>query len=213
MMNTEFYGILAMFFGTFVVAIPLGRYIARVYGGEHSLLDPVMGPIERFFFRLSGIDAKREMNWKEHLKALLAINLVWFLWTMFLLMNQGWLPWNPDGNPSMSADLAFNTTISFVVNCNLQHYSGETGATYLSQIFGMMFLQFVSAATGMAAAAMVFNALRERTSEKLGNFYDYFLKSLTRVLLPISMVVAVMLMFSGTPQTSWGGQHRHLTGG
>ena len=204
MMNTELFGILVMFFGTLLLAIPLGRYIARVYGGERSLLDPVMGPIERFFFRLSGIDSKREMNWKEHLKAMLTINMIWFLWTMFVLMNQGWLPWNPDGNPSMSADLAFNTTISFVVNCNLQHYSGETGATYFSQIFGMMFLQFVSAATGMAAAAMVFNALRERTSEKLGNFYDYFLKSLTRVLLPISMVVAVLLMFSGTPQASLG---------
>ena len=207
MLNSELFGILAMFFGTLLLAIPLGRYIARVYGGEHSLLDPVMGPIERFFFRISGIDAKREMNWKEHLKAMLTINMIWFLWTMFVLMNQSWLPWNPDGNPSMSADLAFNTAISFVVNCNLQHYSGETGATYFSQIFGLMFLQFVSAATGMAAAAMVFNALRERTSEKLGNFYDYFLKSLTRVLLPISMVVAVLLMFSGTPQTALGKDH------
>ncbi len=204
MLNTELFGILAMFFGSLVLAIPLGRYIARVYGGERSLLDPVMGPIERFFFRLSGIDSKREMNWKEHLRALLTINMIWFLWTMFVLMNQSWLPWNPDGNPSMSADLAFNTAISFVVNCNLQHYSGETGATYFSQIFGMMFLQFVSAATGMAAAAMVFNALRERTSEKLGNFYDYFLKSLTRVLLPLSIIVAVLLMFSGTPQTALG---------
>ncbi|MBK7381796.1 MAG: potassium-transporting ATPase subunit KdpA [Flavobacteriales bacterium] len=203
-MNTELFGILVMFFGTLLLAIPLGRNIARVYGGERSLLDPVMGPVERFFFRFSGIDAKREMNWKEHLKALLTINMIWFLWTMFVLMNQGWLPWNPDGNPSMSADLAFNTAISFVVNCNLQHYSGETGATYFSQVFGMMFLQFVSAATGMAAAAMVFNALRERTSEKLGNFYDYFLKSLTRVLLPLSVVVAVLLMFSGTPQTAAG---------
>ena len=203
-MNTELFGILAMFFGTLLLAIPLGRYIARVYGGERSLLDPVMGPIERFIFRISGIDSKREMNWKEHLKALLTINMIWFLWTMFVLMNQSWLPWNPDGNPSMSADLAFNTAISFVVNCNLQHYSGETGATYFSQIFGMMFLQFVSAATGMAAAAMVFNALRERTSEKLGNFYDLFLKSLTRVLLPLSIIVAVLLMFSGTPQTALG---------
>ena len=76
MMNTELFGILAMFFGTLLVAIPLGRYIARVYGGERSLLDPVMGPIEGLFFRLSGIDSKREMNWKEHLKALLTINMI-----------------------------------------------------------------------------------------------------------------------------------------
>ncbi len=204
MMNTELFGIVAMFLAAFLLAIPLGRYIARVYGGERSLLDPVMGPVERLFFRLSGIDAKREMDWKEHLKALLTINMVWFLWTMFVLTNQGWLPWNPDGNPSMSADLAFNTAISFVVNCNLQHYSGESGVTYFSQIFGLMFLQFVSAGTGLAAAAMVFNALKQRTANKLGNFYDYFLKSMTRVLLPLSLVVAVLLMFNGTPQTVEG---------
>lgn len=204
MMNTELFGIVAMFLAALLLAIPLGRYIARVYGGERSLLDPLMGPVERLFFRLSGIDAKREMDWKEHLKALLTINMVWFLWTMFVLTNQGWLPWNPDGNPSMIADLAFNTAISFVVNCNLQHYSGESGVTYFSQIFGLMFLQFVSAGTGLAAAAMVFNALKQRTANKLGNFYDYFLKSMTRVLLPLSLVVAVLLMFNGTPQTVEG---------
>lgn len=204
MMNTELFGVVVMFLAAIMLAVPLGRYIARVYGGERSLLDPVMGPLERFFFRFSGIDPKREMDWKEHLKGLLTINMIWFLWTLFVLMNQGWLPWNPDGNPSMSADLAFNTTISFVVNCNLQHYSGETGATYFSQVFGLMFLQFVSAGTGMAAAAMVFNALKERTATKLGNFYDYFLKSMTRVLLPLSVVVAVLLMFNGTPQTAAG---------
>lgn len=204
MLNTELLGVGAMFLATVGLAIPLGRYIAKVYGGERSLLDPVMGPVERFIFRFSGIDATKGMTWQEHLRALLTINLAWFLWTMLLLMNQGWLPWNPDGNPSMSADLAFNTAISFVVNCNLQHYSGETGATYFTQIFGLMFLQFVSAATGMAAAAMVFNALRERSATQLGNFYDYFVKSLTRILLPLSVVVATLLMFEGTPQTALG---------
>jgi len=99
--------------------------------------------------------------------ALLTINLVWFLFAMFILMCQGWLPLNPDGNPSMSPHLAFNTAISFLVNCNLQDYSGETGATYLSQLICLMFLQFVSAATGLAAAAIVFNALKERTTDKL----------------------------------------------
>jgi K+-transporting ATPase ATPase A chain len=204
MLNTELMGVAAMFLVTVGLGIPLGRYIARVYAGERSLLDPVMGPVERFFFRFARIDAKREMTWQEHLKALLTINLVWFLWGMFVFMNQGWLPWNPDGNPSMGADLAFNTTISFLVNCNLQHYSGESGATYFSQVFALMFLQFVTAATGMAAAAAVFNALRERKSTALGNFYDYFLKSLTRILLPVSAVVALLLMLDGTPQTPLG---------
>jgi potassium-transporting ATPase potassium-binding subunit len=108
--------------------------------------------------------------------ALLTINLIWFGLAMFILMNQGWLPWNPDGIPSINADLAFNTAISFLVNCNLQHYSGETGATYFSQVFCLMFLQFVSAATGLAALAVVFNALKERTTDKHGNFYNYFVK-------------------------------------
>ncbi len=204
MPNTEILGVIAMFLATVGLALPLGRYIAKVYSGERSLLDPVMGPLERFIFRFSGIDAAKGMTWQQHLRALLTINLAWFFWTMLLLMNQGWLPWNPDGNPSMGPELAFNTTISFLVNCNLQHYSGETGATYLSQVFGMMFLQFVSAATGMAAAAMVFNALRERSAKHLGNFYDYFMKSLTRILIPLSVVVAVLLMFEGTPQTALG---------
>lgn len=204
MLNTELMGVAAMFLATVVLAFPLGRYIARVLSGERTLLDPVMGPLERFLFRTAGIDVRREMTWQQHLKALLTINLVWFLWTMLVLMNQSWLPWNPDGNPSMGPDLAFNTAISFLVNCNLQHYSGETGATYFSQVFALMFLQFVSAATGIAAAAMVFNALRERTATGLGNFYVYFVKSLTRLLLPLSLVVATLLMFEGTPQTTAG---------
>ena len=101
----------------------------------------------------------------------------------------------------MTADLAFNTAISFVVNCNLQDYSGETGASYFTQIFVFTFLQFVSAATGMAALAVLFNALKERTTDKLGNFYNYFMKSLTRVLLPLSIVVAVIFLFNGMPMT------------
>lgn len=213
-MDPEILGIVTLFLLTVVLAVPLGRYIARVYAGERSLLDPVMGPVERFFFRAAGIDARQQMTWKEHLKALLTINLVWFLWAMFVLTNQGWLPWNPDGNPGMSADLAFNTAISFVVNCNLQHYSGETGATYFSQVFALMFLQFVSAGTGMAAAAMVFKALREpagsRAPAGLGNFYDHFLKSMTRVLLPLCLPVAVLLLSNGTPQTA-AGQDRIVT--
>ena len=103
----------------------------------------------------------------------------------------------------MTPDLAFNTAISFVVNCNLQHYSGETGVSYLSQMV-LMFLQFVSAGVGMAAAAMIFTAMKEKTTDKLGNFYNYFIKSCTRILLPLSAIVAVALLFSGTPMTFEG---------
>ena len=122
---------------------------------------------------------------------------------MLVLMNMGWLPLNPDGNPSMSADLAFNTTVSFVSNTNLQHYSGETGVSYLGSTDPDVF-QFISAGAGMAACAVVFNAMKERTTEKLGNFYNYFVKSCTRILLPLSIVVAVILLFNGTPMTFEG---------
>src|SRR5690606_16036705 len=107
-MNTELFGVIALFILTVAIAIPLGRYIGKVYLGEKTLLDPVFGPIERFFFRISGIDSSREMNWKQHIYALLGINLVWFFLCFLILLNQGWLPLNPDHNPSMSPDLAFN---------------------------------------------------------------------------------------------------------
>ena len=202
-MNSEILGVLAMFVITVALAWPLGRYIARVYSGERTWTDPVFEPIERLFFRVSGMDSQREMSWIEHLKALLTINMVWFLMTMFILLNMAWLPLNPDGNPSMTPDLAFNTSISFLVNCNLQHYSGESGLSYLGQLC-LMFLQFVSAATGLAAAAVVFNALKSRQTTRLGNFYDYFLKSNTRILLPLCLVVTVILLINGTPMTFEG---------
>ncbi|MDX1907313.1 MAG: potassium-transporting ATPase subunit KdpA [Bacteroidia bacterium] len=202
-MYAEIAGIILLFGLTLLAAWPLGRYIARVYAGEKTITDRLFAPLEKLFFRLSGIDAQRDMTWQEHLKALLTINFVWFFLTMCVLMNQGWLPLNPDANPSMTPDLAFNTSISFIVNCNLQHYSGESGLSYLGQLT-LMFLQFVSAGIGMAAAAVLFNAMRERQSQQLGNFYDYFLKSCTRMLLPLSIVVALLLLFSGSPMTFEG---------
>ena len=202
-MTSEIIGIVLMFIMTAALAVPLGKYIANVYEGNKSEID-FFTPLEKGFFKISGIDAQREMTWQEHLKALLTINLLWFFWAMLILMNQGWLPLNPDGNPSMSPDLAFSTAISFVVNCNLQHYSGETGMSYLGQIGCLTFLQFVTAGTGMAACAVVFNAMRQRTTSQLGNFYNYFLKSCTRILLPLSFIVAVFIAFNGTPMNFEG---------
>ncbi len=202
-MNTEILGIIATFTLTILLAIPLGRYIGKVFNGDKTMADRVFNPLDRLFFKLSGIQPGKEMNWKQHLVALLTINLVWFLFSMFVLMNMSWLPLNPDGNPSMTADLAFNTTTSFVCNTNLQHYSGETGVSYLGQMVLMLF-QFISAGAGMAACAAVFNAMKERTTEKLGNFYNYFVKSCTRILLPLSIVVALILVFNGTPMTFEG---------
>ncbi len=202
-MNTELFGVISIFLLSILVAIPFGKYIAKVFTGDKTLLDPIFNPIEKFIFKLSGINATEEMNWKQHLKALLSVNVVWFFLCFFILLFQGSLFLNPDNNPNMSPDLAFNTAISFLVNCNLQHYSGETGLSYLSQMV-LMFLQFVSAAVGIAAAAMVFNAMKERTTDKLGNFYNYFIKSCTRILLPLSVFVAILLVFSGTPMTFEG---------
>ncbi|MBS1652670.1 MAG: potassium-transporting ATPase subunit KdpA [Bacteroidetes bacterium] len=202
-MNTEILGIIAMFTITLLLAIPLGKYMAKVYAGERTLLDPVFNPLEKLFFKVSGINSKNEMTWKQHLVALLTINLLWFLMSMFVLMNMSWLPLNPDGNPSQSVDLAFNTTISFLVNCNLQHYSGETGISYLGQLW-LMFLQFVTAGVGMAAAVVIFKAFKEKSTTQLGNFYDFFVKSCTRILLPLSLIVALVLVFEGTPMTFEG---------
>jgi potassium-transporting ATPase potassium-binding subunit len=202
-MNTEIIGVIVMFAASVLLSIPLGRYIGKVYEGQKTWLDPLLNPLDKFFFKAGGIRPEKEMNWKQHLVALLTINFIWFVFSMFILMNMAWLPLNPDQNPSMSADLAFNTTVSFVSNTNLQHYSGESGVSYLGQLILMLF-QFVSAGAGMAVCAMVFHAMKERTTEKLGNFYNFFVKSCTRILLPLSILVAVILLFNGTPMTFKG---------
>jgi K+-transporting ATPase ATPase A chain len=202
-MNTEIFGVILMFVLTVLLAIPLGKYMGKVYSGHRTWLDGLFNPLDKLFFKVSGVKPEKEMNWKQHLAALLTINLVWFLFSMLVLMTQGSLPLNPDGNPSMTADLAFNTSVSFISNTNLQHYSGESGVSYLGQLILMLF-QFISAAAGMAACVVVFMAMKEKSTDKLGNFYNFFVKSLTRVLLPISVVVAVILAFNGTPMTFKG---------
>ena len=202
-MNTELLGIIATYAITLLIAIPLGRYIAKVFGGQRTLLD-FMAPLERGIFRFCGIDPKEEMNWKQHLKALLTINMLWFVYAFFLLIFQDKLPLNPDHNAGQTPDLAFNTAISFLVNCNLQHYSGESGLTYFTQLFVITFLQFVSAATGIAALIALFKALRQKTTTQLGNFWDHLLKTTTRLLLPICLVIAGILAFRGTPASFAG---------
>jgi len=202
-MNSEILGIVLMYSIVFVLAIPLGRYIGKIIENEPTRLDTIFNPLDGLFFKLSAIDPTKEMNWKQHLVALLTLNVVWFVLSMLVLTNMGWLPLNPDGNPSMSADLAFNTSVSFVTNTNLQHYSGETGLSYLGQLM-LMLWQFISAGTGIAICAVVFLAMKERTSETLGNFYFFFVRACTRILLPLALVVATLLAFNGTPMTFEG---------
>ena len=202
-MNTELNGIVLIYLLTLLLAIPFGKYIGKVFKGEKTMLD-FLAPVEHLIFKICGIDANRQMNWKQHIAALLTINLIWFLWAMLILSTQGSLPLNPDDNPGMSPHLAFNTAISFLVNCNLQHYSGESGLTYFSQLSVITFLQFVSAATGISAAVIIFYAFINKTTTALGNFFHYFLLSITRILLPLSIIIAIILAFNGTPASFEG---------
>ncbi len=208
-MNTEYTGVIFMYLATIALAIPLGRYIAKVFKGERTWLD-FMAPLERLIFKISGIDPNKEMNWKQQLKAFLTINCLWLFYAFFCLLKQSHLPLNPDANPDQTPDLAFNTAISFITNTNLQDYSGESGATYYTQLFVFTFLHFVSAAAGFAAMMIVFKAMKDKVTDKLGNFWDYFVKGITRILLPISFVVAVILAFNGTP-TSYKGKDTVIT--
>lgn len=208
-MNSEILGVVITFLITVLLAYPLGKYIARVFKGERTLTS-FMNPVEKFFYRVCGINPTESMNWKQFLKAMLTINMLWFVYAFFLLIFQHKLPLNPDGNPGQTPDLAFNTAISFLVNCNLQHYSGESGLTYFTQLFVITFLQFVSAATGIAALVAVFNGLKEKTTENLGNFWSIFTKSITRVLLPLCIIAAIFLAFNGSP-TSYDGKDSIVT--
>ncbi len=186
-----------------VTAIPLGRYIGKVFSNEKTWLDGIFNPLDKLFFKVGGINTSKEMNWKQHLLALLTINLFWFLIAMFVLTNMSWLPLNPDANPSMSADLAFNTTVSFISNTNLQHYSGETGMSYLGQLVLMLF-QFISAGCGMAICAMVFFAMKDKSTSNPVNFYVLFVKSCTRILFPLALLLALVFVLNGMPMTFEG---------
>lgn len=197
-MNTEILGVILQIVLMVGLAWPLGRYIARVYKGKRTCLD-FMKPMERWIYRLSGVNPDEEMDWKQFLRALLTVNLFWFVWGMVLLVAQGALPLNPDGNIGQTCHQAFNTCISFMVNCNLQHYSGESGLTYFTQLFVIMLFQFITAATGMAAMAGIMKALAAKTTKTIGNFWRYLVLSTTRILLPLSLIVGMTLIVEGTP--------------
>ena len=204
-MNTEILGVILQWVALVVLCYPLGRYIAKVYRGERTWLD-FMAPLERGIYKVCSIDPDEDMDWKKFLKALLMVNLFWFFWGMVLLCCQSWLPLNPDGNATQTPDLAFNTCISFMVNCNLQHYSGESGLTYFTQLFVIMLFQFITAACGMAAMAGIMKALAAKTTKAIGNFWVYLVKSTTRILMPLSLLVGILLVINGTPMSFDGKQ-------
>lgn len=202
-MLPEYIGIFLMFGLTALLAYPLGKYIAGAFT-EKGSLNKVFLPLEKAIYRLSGVNPGQPMNWKAFLKAMLTVNMLWLVYAFVMLLLQDKLPLNPDGNPAQSPDLAFNTAISFLVNCDLQHYSGESGLTYFTQLFVISFLMFTSAATGMACLIAVLNALREKTVSNLGNFWVLFTRSITRILLPLSVIMALLLAYKGVPATLKG---------
>ena len=204
-MNTEILGVILQWVALVVLCYPLGRYIAKVYRGERTWLD-FMTPLERGIYKVCGINPDEDMDWKKFLKALLMVSLFWFFWGMVLLCCQSWLPLNPDGNANQTPDLAFNTCISFMVNCNLQHYSGESGLTYFTQLFVIMLFQFITAACGMAAMAGIMKALAGKTTKAIGNFWVFLVKSTTRILMPLSLLVGILLVINGTPMSFDGKQ-------
>lgn len=199
-MNTEILGVALQILLVVVLSYPLGKYIAKVYKGEKTGSD-FMKPIERMIFKVAGIDPTQEMSWKQFLKTLLLLNAFWLIWGMVLLVTQHWLPLNPDGNGPQTPDQAFNTCISFMVNCNLQHYAGESGLTYFTQLFVIMLFQFITAATGMAAMAGIMKSVASRTAKTIGNFWNFLVLSCTRILLPLSLLTGLLLIMQGTPMS------------
>lgn len=187
-----------------VLIVPLGRYLYKVVTGEKSFVDPVFDRIDGFIYRIAGIK-RDEMDWKKYAVSFLVTNLVMTLLVFALFLIQGALGLNPNGNKSMSVSLAFNTAASFITNTNLQHYSGEWGVTYLTQMGAITFLMFTSAASGLAVAAAFIRGIAGK-SKTVGNFFVDIVRIITRVLLPLSVVVSLLLVWQGVPQTLHGNQ-------
>jgi K+-transporting ATPase ATPase A chain len=179
----------------------LGKYIARVFLGEITLLDPVLNPLERIIFVLIGVRPSDEMTGWQYAKAILYSNVVMGILVFTILMTQAWLPFNPTGLGTPTWDTALHTTFSFLTNTDQQHYSGETTYSYASQSFALGFLMFVSSATGLAVGIAFIRGLTGRT---LGNFYIDITKSITRILLPMSIIMGLLFIMAGVPETLAG---------
>lgn len=175
-----------------------GRYIARVFLGQKTLLDPLVTPIERIIYSLGGIRAKDDMTGWQYIQAILYSNLFMGILVFFIIMTQQWLPLNPTNLGAPSWDLGLHTTISFITNTNQQHYSGETTLSYASQMLALGYHMFTSAATGLAVGIAFIRGL---TGRPLGNFYVDLVRSITRILLPFSIVGALLLLIAGVPET------------
>ncbi len=183
------------------LAKPLGSYMARVYEGQPILLDRVLGPIERLIYRLCGIEPDQEMNWKTYAAAMLIFSAVGVLSLYLLQRIQASLPLNPQGLTAVSPDLAFNTAVSFTTNTNWQNYGGETTMSYLTQMLGLTFHNFVSAAAGMAVLIALIRGFVRRNAQTIGNFWVDLVRTTLYILLPMAFVVALILVSQGVVQT------------
>ncbi len=182
-------------------AVPLGRYIGEVMSGGRTFLTPVLAPVERGFYALSGVDGKREQGWRGYTLAMLAFSAAGFLSLYALQRLQGYLPLNPQGFDGVAPDLAFNTSVSFITNTNWQNYGGETTMSHLVQMAGLTVHNFVSAATGMAMAFALVRAFTRSESKTIGNFWVDLTRAVLYLLLPLSIVLALVMVALGIPQT------------
>ncbi|HUI88684.1 MAG TPA: potassium-transporting ATPase subunit KdpA [Anaerolineales bacterium] len=183
------------------LAKPLGSFMARVYQGQKTFLDPVFGPVERLLYRLAGVHADQEMNWKVYAIALMAFNVLGLLVVYALQRLQGFLPLNPQGFGAVSPDSSWNTAVSFATNTNWQGYGGETTMSYLTQMTALTVQNFVSAATGMAAAVGLIRGLARHTTDKIGNFWVDLTRTTLYILLPLAFVLSLALVSQGVVQT------------
>jgi potassium-transporting ATPase potassium-binding subunit len=190
-----------LFVAVALVIKPLGLYMARVFGGERTFLSPVLVPLERGIYRLSGIDERKEQGWLAYTLSMLAFSLVGFVSLYAILRLQAYLPLNPQGFAAVPADLAFNTAVSFVTNTNWQNYAGEATMSHFSQMAGLTVHNFLSAATGMALAIAFTRAFTRSRIATLGNFWVDMTRATLFVLLPLSIVTAIIFVAMGLPQT------------
>jgi len=191
-----------LFFGLGIALTPIvGRFMARVFKGEKTFLHPLLFPIEKLVYRLTGVDAEEEMSWLKYLWGVVIMTSVGFVSLMAILMTQKWLPLNTQGLDNLSWHLAFNTAWSFTCNADWQSYTGETTMTYLSQTLGLSVHQFISGAAGLAILVAVGRALARASVKTIGNFWVDLTRCTLYIVLPLSVLWAIPLAWQGVPQT------------
>ena len=183
-----------------ILVIPVGRYLYHIAAGKHTFADPVLDRVDGAIYKLGGVDPHKGMNWKQYAMALIGTNAVMIAIGYIILRLQSLPLLNPNGIEGMEPTLAFNTIISFMTNTNLQHYSGESGLSYLSQMLVIIFMMFVSAASGYAACVAFIRGLAGKTKDNVGNFFADLVRITTRVLLPFSLIGGLLLVWQGVPQ-------------